>query len=115
MEINAVNIILYCDKWKETIEFYSTSLNLPVLLKREWFVEFRLTDSARLSIAHAARTSIKSCNGRGVTISMKVNDILARHTAFSKKRLNPTSIRSLWGSMVFYLYDPEGNRLEFWS
>ncbi len=115
MKISTSNTILYCKKWKETVHFYSTGLNLTTLTAREWFVEFQLTDSARLSIANTARASIKSNNGKGVTISLKVEDIHASHTAFTKKRLNPTPIRPLWGSQVFYLHDPEGNRLEFWS
>ena len=115
MKINESNTILYCNHWKKTVDFYSMDLNLTVLTVREWFVEFRLTDSARLSIADTARTLIKSSEGKGVTISLKVDDIQARHTDFKKKKLNPTPIRPLWGARVFYLHDPEGNRLEFWS
>jgi predicted enzyme related to lactoylglutathione lyase len=115
MKISTANTILYCNRWKETIEFYTTGLNLIVLLKRKWFVEFRLTDSARLSIADANRSSVKSNVGNGITISLKVDDIQSAFIDFQKRNLNPTPIRPLWGSMVFYLYDPEGNRLEFWS
>jgi urease accessory protein UreE len=41
-------------------------------------VEFRLTDSARLSIADTARTLIKSSKGKGVTISLKVDVMISR-------------------------------------
>ncbi|MBA3012730.1 MAG: VOC family protein [Proteobacteria bacterium] len=115
MKINAVNTILYCNQWKETVDFYAIGLNLRVLLDREWFVEFRLTDSARLSIADARRTTVKSNGGSGITISLRVDNLQSAHMDFQQRNLNPTPIRPLWGSMVFYLYDPEGNRLEFWS
>ena len=115
MKIKITNTILYCNRWKETVDFYSNGLNLTIHSSREWFVEFSLTDSTRLSIADTTRASVKSNNGKGITLSLKIDDIQAAYTDFQKKSLNPTPIRPLWGSMVFYLYDPEGNRLEFWS
>jgi catechol-2,3-dioxygenase len=27
----------------------------------------------------------------------------------------PTPIKEVWGSKAIYIYDPEGNRLEFWE
>jgi catechol-2,3-dioxygenase len=29
--------------------------------------------------------------------------------------LNPTAIREIWGAKAFYIFDPEGNRIECWS
>ena len=78
MKTNESNPILYCNHWKRTVDFYSMDLNLTVLTVREWFVEFRLTDSARLSIADTARTLIKSSKGKGVTISLKVDVMISR-------------------------------------
>lgn len=115
MEIRAANTILYCTRWKETIEFYSTGLGLTQLSTRDWFVEFHLTNSARLSIADETRSAVKSSGGKGITISLNVADIDAAHGNFTQKNLGPTPIKPLWGSRVFYLFDPEGNRLEFWA
>lgn len=115
MSIKTVNTILYCTRWTETVEFYTLGLNLKQLVNIGWFVEFYLTDSARLSIADESRCSIKSANGRGVTISLAVDDLENRHRKFKEKKLNPTKIKPLWGSRVFYLYDPEKNRIEFWA
>jgi len=114
MEIKTVNTILYCTRWKETVEFYATGLGLERLSTREWFVEFQLTDSTWLSIANETRSSIKSAGGRGITISMAVADLQSTYLTLKEKKLSPTPIKALWGSRVFYLYDPEGNRLEFW-
>ena len=97
------------------MEFYTSGLNLKQLVNRGWFVEFYLTDSARLSIADESRCSIKSANGKGVTISLRVDDLESKHKKFEEKKLKPTEIKQLWGSIVFYLYDPENNRIEFWS
>jgi catechol 2,3-dioxygenase-like lactoylglutathione lyase family enzyme len=114
VEIKTANTILYCTRWKETVEFYAAGLGLERLCTRNWFVEFQLTASTRLSIADETRASIKSAGGRGVTISMAVADLQSTYRALKEKNLSPTPIKSLWGSRVFYLRDPEGNRLEFW-
>ncbi|HAE23084.1 MAG TPA: glyoxalase, partial [Spirochaetaceae bacterium] len=42
-QIVCANIILYCEKWPETVDFYQTGLQLPVTVSKDWFVEFRLT------------------------------------------------------------------------
>lgn len=115
MAIKMVNTILYCTRWPETVAFYDKSLNLQRLATREWFIEFFLTDSARLSIADESRCSVKGAGGLGITISLAVDDLGAAHRKFQAKNLNPTPIKALWGAKVFYLYDPEGNRIEFWK
>jgi len=51
-----------------------------------------------------------------MTITMEVDDIEATHSYLKEAGLNPTGIIDhAWGSRVIYIYDPEGNRLEFWS
>ncbi len=109
------NTILYCKRWKECIEFYSEGLNLPVLFQKEWFVEYKLTKTAHLSIADSSKSSIKSSCGMGLTISLQVDDIESEHIRFQEKNLNPTPIHLIWGSRAFYIFDPDGNRMEFWS
>ena len=116
MEIRTANTIIYCAKWKETVAFYKAQLQLKVTTSLEWFVEFELTETARLSIADAARTSMGSCEGQGITITMEVEDIESTHVFIEEAGLHPPEIRDHgWGARVFYIHDPEGNRLEFWS
>lgn len=115
MIINIVNTILYCNKWKETIAFYRDTLGFPVSFTKEWFVEFEVNETSRLSVAEASRTSIDSSEGKGITISMKVDDIYATYGTLKAKGIQQIIIKEHWGSKVIYLYDPEGNRLEFWS
>lgn len=52
-QIVCANTIVYCEKRTEAVAFYRTGLQLPVTVSRDWVVEFRLTDTARLSIADA--------------------------------------------------------------
>jgi predicted enzyme related to lactoylglutathione lyase len=114
--IRTVNTILYCNKWDETIDFYKARLKLPVTTSLEWFVEFKLNETSRLSIANTARTSIGSSDGNGITITMEVDDIRATHSCLEEAGLSPTAIIDhAWGSKVVYIYDPEGHRIEFWS
>lgn len=116
MDIKTANMILYCKKWKEMFAFYKTQLGLLITISRGWFVEFKLNEGARLSIADEARTSIDSNDGKGLTITMEVDDIEATHSYLNEVGLNPTPIKDqTWGARVIHIYDPEGNRLEFWS
>lgn len=112
----ASNIILYCKEWKKTVQFYKHRLGLPVVFYNDWFVEFRLTDTSRLSIADEKRSSINSCDGSGVTLALEVEDIEQCHKNMEKIGLEPTFIRlHPWGAKVFNLYDPEGHRIEIWQ
>lgn len=116
MNIRIVNTILYCKQWNETVVFYKTKLKLEVTVSSEWFVEFKLNEFARLSIANEERTSIESSGGKGLTITMKVDNIKETYSYLKAAGLNPTAIKDhAWGAKVIYIYDPEGNRLEFWS
>jgi predicted enzyme related to lactoylglutathione lyase len=57
-----------------------------------------------------------SGNGKGITLSFQIDDLHAAHRTLTKEGLTPTTIRSqVMGADVFYLFDPEGNRIEFWS
>lgn len=115
MQIETVNIILYCTKWEETVAFYQKTLGLPILTATDWFVEFRLSETSRLSVANEERTSIKSGGGRGITIGLQVPDAPAARDHFVEQGLNPTEIKEVWGAQVFYIFDPEGHRIELWS
>ncbi len=113
--IRTSNIVLYCKKWKATVAFYKNTLELQVNFSNEWFVEFILNDTARLSVANEEKSSIESSGGKGITISLKVDDIETVHSCMMESGRNPTQIKNLWESRQFYIYDPEGNRIEFWS
>ena len=115
MKIKSVNTIIYCEKWDQTISFYRNVLRLPITFSKDWFVEFQLTDNSRLSVANEKQASLKSCYGQGLTISLEVEDIRAMRLRMKKSGLNPTVLKEIWGSKLFYIFDPEGNRIEFWS
>jgi predicted enzyme related to lactoylglutathione lyase len=116
MEIRTFNTIVYCKHFKNTVVFYKEKLKLQITTEREWFVEFKINETARLSIADASRASVGSCGGKGITITMEVKDIYSIHEHLENFGLHPTALRDhTWGAKVFYIYDPEGNRLEFWS
>ncbi|MDP2644917.1 MAG: VOC family protein, partial [Desulfobacterales bacterium] len=75
--LKTTNMILYCKEWAKTVRFYRDQLQLPVNFSTDWFLEFRLTEISRLSIADEKRSSIKSCGGQGVTVALEVEDIEA--------------------------------------
>ncbi|MDC7228244.1 MAG: VOC family protein [Spirochaetales bacterium] len=116
MDYKSVNTILYCRNWNETVDFYKNGMKLPELFRNEWFVEFELNSMARISIANEAEASVRSSGGRGVTITIEITDLDQIYSVCCGSGLNPTEIKEHpWGGRVFYLFDPEGNRLEFWT
>lgn len=114
--IGRANTIVYCNRWKECVRFYRDGLGLEVTFNNDWFVEFSLNSACALSIADARRASVDSAQGRGITLTLKVEDIRAAHRALLDNGLFPGEIKKHpWGAMVFYLRDPDGNRIEYWS
>jgi uncharacterized glyoxalase superfamily protein PhnB len=110
------NTILYCHKWRETAAFYQDVLNLPVTFASDWFIEFQLVGTAHLSIANADRATISSSHGAGITLTLQVESADEAWKQLSKLGLRLESVRDhVWGACVFYLFDPEGHRLEIWS
>ena len=116
LDVHAANTILYCAAWDATVAFYRDRLGLPVTFASAWFVEFALTDSARLSIADERRATVKSGGGRGFTLTLQVPDADAAWDACAAAGLEPTPCRThAWGARTFFLRDPEGHRVEVWS
>lgn len=115
MHIKSANIILYCKNWAAMVAFYQGTLQLPVTTSTEWFIEFKLTRTSRLSIANESRTSIKSGGGKGITIGLQVTDLMTTRAQLQEAGSNPTEVKEVWGAKAFYVLDPEGNRIEFWS
>ncbi len=114
--LKTANTILYCRNWQATVDFYRNRLDLPVNFASDWFVEFSLTATSRLSIADERRASVKSAGGQGITLALEVKDIRAAHRWAESTGLAPTPLRRHpWNAEVFYLSDPEGHRIEFWQ
>lgn len=109
------NTILYCADWRAVVDFYRDDLRLPVTAEKEWFVEFVLHEGARLSIADASRATISGVDGQGITLSWKVTDVAATRSRLVGAGLHPTEVRTVWDATAFYLFDPEGHRIEVWS
>ncbi len=66
------NTILYCKKWQDTVDFYKNQLGLSITHDSDWFIEFKLTDTAHISVADERRASIKSSGGAGITLALQV-------------------------------------------
>jgi catechol 2,3-dioxygenase-like lactoylglutathione lyase family enzyme len=116
LRFKSANTILYCKRWKETVAFYQRHLGLPITFSTDWFVEFQLADAAHLSIADEARVSVKSSGGQGVTLALRVDSAETVWELLQKRGLRPEPLRDhSWGARAFYLFDPEGHRLEIWS
>lgn len=96
--------------------FYRDVLQLPIHFSTDWFIEFFLTKTSRLSIADERRASVKSSGGRGITVALEVGQIEAARERMQATGQAPTEIRDHpWGARVFYVFDPEGHRIEFWQ
>lgn len=113
--IKRTNTILYCDRWHETVAFYRDRLGLEIAFACAWMVEFRLSPGAYLSVADPSRTSMASAGGKGLTLSFQTDDLETFHGQLAEAGLAPTPIRfQVMGGDVFFIRDPQGNRIEFW-
>ncbi len=113
--INA-NTILYCKKWQETVDFYKNHLGLSITHDSDWFIEFKLTDTAHISIADERRASIKSSGGAGITLALKVESAAQTWEYLHNNGLDIEPVKKHpWGAHVFYFLDPEGHRIEIWE
>ena len=116
LAFKSANTILYCQRWRETVEFYQNDLKLPVTFASDWFVEFQLGGAAHLSVADEKRASIKSSQGAGITLALQVESADETWAYLHQQGLNVEPVKNhAWGARVFYFYDPEGHRLEIWS
>jgi len=110
------NTILYCERWRDTVDFYRRVLGLPVNVEKDWFVEFRLTEQSFVSIADARRATINPSSGRGLTLALQVDDVHAVHERLAEAGMDIGRVkRHPWGALGFFCRDPEGFRLEFWQ
>lgn len=116
LEIKNFNTILYCKKWRQTLTFYKDDLKLPISFETEWFVEFKVNDRACLSVADESKATINSNKGAGITLTFQTDDIHKAWELLHNKGVALGSIKEhAWGAQVFYLFDPEGHRIEIWS
>lgn len=116
LAIERANTIVYCSRWQECVGFYRQGLGLTVVFENDWFVEFALNSAASLSVADARRATVESAQGKGITVTLKVQDIQAARRTLAARGLDPGGVeKHPWGADVFYLWDPDGNRVEFWA
>ena len=115
MQITGSNTIIYVDPWTETVAFYRDVIGLTSSFENDWFVEFGLVGHGRLSVAHAARSTIAAGNGAGITLSWQVPDVDAACEHLARNGVTSTPIVTRWGGATTFFHDPAGNRIEFWS
>ena len=115
ISIDRANTVLYCIEWRTTVAFYRDVFGLDVEHESDWFVEFRITDGAYLSIADSRRASIDSVGGKGITLTLRTDALDATKALLDGLGHPTTPVTRRWGAAVFYCHDPEGHRIEFWS
>lgn len=116
LSFQTTNTILYCKAWQATVAFYRQIFAWPETFASDWFVEFAISPTARLSIADESRATVKSSAGQGITLTFQVFDLQQAWQTLTARGATPGKIRRhAWGAQVFYLRDPEGHRLEIWS
>ena len=114
-QITRTNTILYCDRWADTVAFYSDTLGLARTHAIDWFVEVALGDSAHLSLADAARTSIAPGHGAGITLSWQVPNVTAVRLTLVERGVAVSETALRWNANYVEFHDPEGTRIELWS
>ena len=112
--ILTTNTIIYCGQWADVVDFYRHRLGLRPTMERDWFVEFEIHTGAHLSVADASRATIAPGDGSGLTLSWRVADIEAARARLAT-RGEVSAVRERWDADAFVVFDPVGNRIEFWA
>ncbi len=115
IRITGSNTVLYSDRWFELVDFYRTGLGLRTSMERDWFVEFELHSGAHISVADAHEAGMVSGDGTGVTLSWRIDDVAVVREALVRNGIEVSPIGNRWSSPGFFVSDPAGNRIEFWS
>jgi len=111
-----MNVILYCRQWSEAVAFYRDTLGFPPKLATDWLVEFEAGPDLCLSVADAKRTTIQPAGGAGITVTFRVANVRGVWQDLLGKDVKVEPLRdNRFGGLAFFLRDPEGHRLEFWS
>ena len=111
-----LNTLLYVRRFADCVAFYRDGLGLPRAFANAWFVEFSINAGACLSVLAKGSTRMRDTPFAAETLTFEVADADAAHSALLARDLAPGAVRRHgFGARVFYLRDPEGNRLEFWS
>lgn len=111
----ASNTIIYCDEWAVVVDFYRSGLGLRATMERDWFIEFDLHPGAHLSVADASRATVAAGDGSGLTLSWRVDDVAAARARVVGRGIDASPIRRRWDADTCFVFDPAGNRIEFWA
>ena len=115
-ECRRLNTLVYADRFAASVSFYRDGLGLPARFANAWFVEFQVNAAACVSVVEKASTRMRGTASVPQTITFEVADLDAVSQALASRGLTPGETRRHgFGARVFYLRDPEGNRLEFWT
>ena len=115
LDVGRTNTVLYVDRWAEAVAFYRDVLGFAVAFENDWFVEFTVHDDSFVIIADASRSSIRAGGGAGLTLSWKVADVDAARASLSGAGVRVGELTTRFGTRVFDVFDPAGNRIELWS
>lgn len=112
----AMNTVLYCRRFQDTVAFYEHMLGLSRCHSNDWFVEFQIAPGAFLSVADERRATVKTAAGAGITVTLRVADVRGLHALLLGRGAEPPPVGARpWGAQGFLLRDPEGTRVEIWS
>ena len=116
LPMRAMNTVLYCRHYERTLTFYEQVVGLRRSFANDWFVEFKVAREAYLSVADQRRASIDSAQGKGLTLSLRVDDVAVSHRQLRARGATPSAPGPRpWGAQGFWLHDPEGTRIEIWA
>ena len=115
LEVERTNTVLYFERWTEAVAFYRDVLGFTVAFENDWFIEFAVHAGSFLSVADASRASIRAGDGAGLTLSWQVADVDAVRTSLRDAGTDVGEFATRFGARVFDVFDPAGNRIEFWS
>lgn len=114
MKVKRFDITINTEKLQESKQFYMKHFNFQLVYESDWYIELLSPDMAvGISFTLPQREAGEYYNGRGIILSMEVEDVDGEHS-----RLKAAGLRILqdihekpWGERSFVMDDPNGIHL----
>jgi uncharacterized glyoxalase superfamily protein PhnB len=111
MEMKRFDVTINTEKFEESKLFYMENLNFQLVYESDWYMELLSRDMAvGVSFTLPQRDEGEFFNGRGIILSMEVDDADGEYQRLLQKglRIVQDLQNKPWGERSFVIDDPNG-------
>ena len=111
MKSNRIDLTISTEKLQESKNFYMEHFNFKLMYESDWYIEL-LAPSINVGISFTLpqREEGEFFNGRGLILSLEVNDVVAEYERIKAEGLliYQEIQEKPWGEKSFVINDPNG-------